>query len=86
MRKFGEQMSKKLSSGAEKIRKLLLKNNINFTIEKTFPDLKSSKGKPLRFDFAVYDNNWKNLLLIEYHYQESFLTLTSFFTLVELFI
>ncbi len=52
MKKFGAKMSKKLSSGAEKIRKLLLKNNINFTIEKTFPDLKSSKGKPLRFDFA----------------------------------
>lgn len=74
MRKSGEQMSKKLSSGAEKIRKLLLKNNINFTIEKTFPDLKSNKGKPLRFDFAVYDNNWKNFLLIEYdgegHFQK----------------
>lgn len=64
----------KLSSGAEKIKQLLLKNKINFTIEKTFPDLKSYSGKPLRFDFAIYNNNWNELILIEYdgeaHFQK----------------
>ena len=64
----------KLSKGAEKIRRLIQEEGVNFTIEKTFPDLKSSKRKPLRFDFAVYDKNWKKFLLIEYdgeaHFQK----------------
>ena len=73
MKKFGVMM-KKLSKGAEKIRKILLKGKINFTIEKTFPDLKSSKGKPLRFDFAIYNEDWTKFLLLEYdgeaHFQK----------------
>ena len=65
---------KKLSAGAEKIKKILTKNKINFTLEKTFPDLKSSKGKPLRFDFAVYNRDWSKFVLLEYdgeaHFQK----------------
>lgn len=74
MKKFGVKMNK-LSKGADKIRKLLLKEGVNFTIEKTFPNLKSSKGKPLRFDFAIYDDKWEKIItLIEYdgeaHFQK----------------
>lgn len=56
----------KLSKGAEKIQRLIQEEGVNFTIEKTFPDLKSSKGKPYRFDFAIYSDNWKQFILIEY--------------------
>lgn len=56
----------KLSKGAEKIRRLIQEEGVNFTIEKTFPDLKSSKGKPCRFDFAIYSDDWKRFVLIEY--------------------
>jgi hypothetical protein len=41
--------------------------------EYIFPDLKSSNGKPLRFDFAVLDDEGEVDFLIEYqgiqHYQ-----------------
>ena len=65
----------KLSKGAEKIRKLLLLEGVNFTMEKTFPNLKSNKRKSLRFDFAIYDDEWKKIVaLIEYdgeaHFQK----------------
>ena len=56
----------KLSKGAEKIQRLIQEEGVNFTIEKTFPDLKSSKGKPCRFDFAIYSDDWKRFVLIEY--------------------
>ena len=56
----------KLSKGAEKIQRLIQEEEVNFTIEKTFPDLKSSKGKPYRFDFAIYSDDWKRFVLIEY--------------------
>lgn len=64
-----------LSKGAQKIYDLLKENNYNFCIEKTFNDLNSYKGKPLRFDFAVYNKNHILLCLIEYdselHFQPS---------------
>jgi len=47
------------------IGKLLRKYNTKYKREYTFPDLKSDKGYPLRFDFAVFKNN-KLSHLIEY--------------------
>ena len=41
--------------------------------------LKSSKGKPLRFDFAVYDKNWKKFLLIEYDGEAHFQKIKHFY-------
>ena len=44
-----------------------------FQEEYIFPDLLSSSGRPLRFDFAVLDDNGEVDFLIEYqgiqHYQ-----------------
>lgn len=45
------------SKGEEKVARLLSAAKINFKTEVSFPDLKSLKGKPLRFDFVVYKDN-----------------------------
>ena len=46
---------------------------MNFKEEYSFRDLISSSGRPLRFDFAVFDDNNELQFLIEYqgvqHYQ-----------------
>ena len=63
-----------ISKEANLVAGLLRKENINFSVEKTFEDLKSNKGKSLRYDFAVYDENNKLSCLIEYdsiiHFKE----------------
>ena len=64
----------KLSNGAEKIKRLIIEEGVNYTTEKMLPNLKSSKGVPLRFDFAIYSDDWSQFILIEYdgeaHFQE----------------
>ena len=63
-----------ISKGEEKIREILLKNNINFITQYSFSDLKSDLGYPLRFDFAIFKNNILSHL-IEFqgcqHYEET---------------
>ena len=54
------------SFNERRITALLLDNNIDFKTQYTFPDLRSSKGKLLRFDFAIFKNN-KLSHLIEYN-------------------
>ena len=39
---------------------------LNFKMEYIFPDLKTSHGRPLRFDFVVFDDDGKIDFLIEY--------------------
>lgn len=63
-----------LSSRAEvKIHEILEQNDINFKEEYEFPGLKAPSGKPLRFDFAIFDDNDNLEFLIEYqgkqHYE-----------------
>lgn len=48
------------------ISKILTKKNIPFKAEYSFPDLLSDKGRRLRFDFGILDNNKNLLCLIEY--------------------
>ena len=36
-----------------KIEEILKENGLNFEMEYIFPDLKSPRGKPLRFDFVI---------------------------------
>lgn len=55
-----------MSKGEEKIRKILIKEKINFKQEYIFSDLKSYKQKPLRFDFALFNNFNQLICLIEY--------------------
>ena len=55
------------SSGEYEIKQLLLKNNINFIQEYSFPDLYRHQGYPLRFDFAIFNNNKELITLIEFN-------------------
>lgn len=54
-----------MSKMEKKVAKLLKKNNIKFKQEVSFPDLKSLKGKLLRFDFVLYTNDNKIICAIE---------------------
>jgi transcription elongation factor Elf1 len=55
-----------LSGGSKRIYYFLDKNNIDFDIEYKFDELLSDLGNPLRYDFAIFNNNKKVVYLIEY--------------------
>ena len=61
------------SRGEIKIEEILQQAGLVFEEEYSFPDLLSSSGRPLRFDFAVFDDEHELQFLIEYqgiqHYQ-----------------
>ena len=61
------------SRGEIKIEEILKKAELDFESEYIFPDLVSSSGRPLRFDFAVFDDNKEIDFLIEFqgiqHYE-----------------
>lgn len=57
---------RKISNEAKKVRDILVKEKVNFEIEKTFSNLKGKKSAPLRYDFAIYDENNNLKYLIEY--------------------
>ena len=61
------------SRGEIKIEEILTQAGISFQEEYIFPDLVSSNGRPLRFDFAIFDDNGDLDFLIEYqgiqHYE-----------------
>ena len=63
------------SRGEIKIHEILEEAGFNFKEEYIFPDLKSSNGRPLRFDFVVFDDDGKIDFIIEYqgkqHYEPS---------------
>lgn len=63
----------KASRGEIKIHEILEEAGLNFVEEYSFPDLISTSGRPLRFDFAVLDDDGELQFLIEYqgiqHYQ-----------------
>lgn len=54
------------SRGEIRIAEILLASGLNFKEEYIFPDLRSSNGKPLRFDFAVFDDDGNVDFLIEF--------------------
>ena len=63
------------SRGEIKIEEILTNYGLVFKEEYIFPDLVSSNGRPLRFDFAVFDDDGNLDFLIEYqgkqHYEAS---------------
>ena len=63
----------KSSRGEIKICDILDAAGLPYQKEYSFPDLVSSSGRPLRFDFAVFDDNGDIDFLIEYqgiqHYE-----------------
>lgn len=60
-----------ISTGEEKIKKLLIENNISFKQQYSFPELKSLKGYPLCFDFAIFKEE-EIFCLIEYQGQQHY--------------
>lgn len=54
------------SRGEIKIEDILRTAGINFQEEYSFPDLISNNGRPLRFDFAVFDDDDNLMFLLEY--------------------
>lgn len=63
-----------ISSGEEKIKDILIKNNISYSQQYSFSNLVSSKNKRLHFDFAIFENIEKTKLigLIEYQGQQHY--------------
>lgn len=63
------------SRGEIKIQEILQDAGFHFTMEQSFEGLNSSNGRPLRFDFCVFDDDNNIDFLIEYqgkqHYQPS---------------
>lgn len=63
------------SRGEIKIEEILKEAELPFRMEYIFPDLKSSSGRPLRFDFVVLDDDGNIDFIIEYqgkqHYEPS---------------
>lgn len=63
----------KASNGERKICDILDAAGVQYIEEYSFEDLVSSSGRPLRFDFAVFDDSGELDFLIEYqgvqHYQ-----------------
>ena len=62
------------SRGEILIEKILTEAGLKFEMEYSFPGLNSSNGKPLRFDFVVFDDDGNIDFIIEYqgrqHYEE----------------
>ena len=61
------------SRGEIKIQEILQDAGLHFTMEQSFEGLNSSNGRPLRFDFCVFDDDNNIDFLIEYqgiqHYE-----------------
>ena len=63
------------SYGERKIHEILEMADLNYKMEYVFPELRSSNGRPLRFDFVVFDDDGNIDFIIEYqgkqHYEPS---------------
>ena len=66
------------SRGEIKIYEILSENDFNFKEEYIFEGLNSSNGKPLRFDFAVFDDDGKLDFLIEYQGRQHYEAVSKF--------
>ena len=66
-------MTWKRQEGEIKISEILSRAGLAYKEEYVFPDLIGSTGRPLRFDFAVFDDDGELDFLIEYqgiqHYE-----------------
>ena len=63
------------SRGEIKIHEILEEAGLNYEMEYSFPGLRSTSGRPLRFDFVVFDDDHFVDFIIEYqgkqHYEAS---------------
>ena len=65
-------MAQTRSHGELKIEDILRDNHLNYDIEYSFPDLISSSGRALRFDFVVFDDDGNIDFLIEYQGEQHY--------------
>jgi len=61
-----------MSRGEIKVKEVLEKAEILFEQQYIFPDLTSTSGKPLRFDFAVFDEDGELDFLIEFNGEQHY--------------
>ena len=66
------------SRGEIKIEEILEAAGVHFEEEYSFPDLVSSSGRPLRFDFVVFDDDGEIDFLIEYQGEQHYVAKTKF--------
>ena len=63
------------SRGEIKIEEILKEAELSFKEEYSFPDLNAESGRPLRFDFVIFDDDGNIDFIIEYqgkqHYEVS---------------
>ena len=62
-----------MSKAEGKIMKLLDAGRLNYKREVIFKDLKGKKNIPLRFDFAIYNQDWKLVVLLELDVYQHFI-------------
>ena len=60
------------SRGEIKIEEILTASGLKFEEEYSFPGLVSSTGRPLRFDFAVFDDDDNLMFLLEYQGEQHY--------------
>lgn len=66
------------SRGEIRIEEVLAQNGLRFKEEYSIPGLNSSNGRPLRFDFAVFDDEGNIDFLIEYQGRQHYGPSTKF--------
>ena len=66
------------SYGETKIETILKDAGVPFSEEYSFPDLVSSSGRPLRFDFAVFDDEGEIDFLIEFQGEQHYVAKSKF--------
>ena len=66
------------SRGEIMIEEILQEAGLNFEEEYIFPELKSNNGRPLRFDFAVFDDDGNIDFLIEYQGSQHYVASSKF--------
>jgi hypothetical protein len=54
------------SRGEIKIEEILCNAGLPFKMEYSFPELKSENGRPLRFDFVIFDDDGNIDFIIEF--------------------
>ena len=60
------------SRGEIRIEEILKENDIVYKEEYIFPELRAENGSPLRFDFAIFDDDGNIDYLIEYQGRQNY--------------
>jgi hypothetical protein len=67
-----------MSRGEIKVMEILQNAGLLFEQQYIFPDLTASNGTPLRFDFAVFDDDGELDFLIEYNGEQHYTAIAAY--------